>query len=156
MPTRDTYLEWELNKPIRRSIRIDQIIQRIPRHAKGTIRSQTILDATRTCSRKGEFFHDALEQIFVNFLEHRQGIRGKLDGPSETSKGRGSLVHRHIKASVQHAKGRRQASDATAGNGHFEWTTRTGWQTQRFKRGIFVGYIGRVSHAQGRRRREGQ
>jgi len=62
------FLEGKLDEPVGGGIGIDEVIERIVRHAEGSVRSESVLDAAGADSGKGELFHDAVKEVVVDFL----------------------------------------------------------------------------------------
>mmetsp|Transcript_243 Transcript_243/g.379 ORF Transcript_243/g.379 Transcript_243/m.379 type:complete len:299 (+) Transcript_243:800-1696(+) len=105
-----TFLEGEFHEPIGGRPVVPEIIQRILRHAEGSIGTQSVLDAAGTRAGEGESVHDAIEQPFIDLLQHGQRVGRELDGSSKSCKGRRLFVDRHVKALVKHVQGRRETS----------------------------------------------
>mmetsp|Transcript_19078 Transcript_19078/g.28967 ORF Transcript_19078/g.28967 Transcript_19078/m.28967 type:complete len:308 (-) Transcript_19078:321-1244(-) len=121
-----TFLEGKFHKPIGGCILVEEVINAIIRHTKRSIGTKSILDTTGTCSRKGEFLHDASKQRLVNLLKDTEGIGGELDGSPKASEGGCFFIDCDIESFLEHVECCGESSDSSTGDGHLEGTAGSG------------------------------
>jgi len=147
-----TDLEWKLDKPVGRSVRIPQIIEGIVCHAKRTVRAQSVLDAARPCAREGKLVHDAFKESVVDRFQYAERVGGKLNGTTKASKSGCFFIDCYVKTFFKHAERGSQASDSPTGYRDFERTTGACGETKQL--GVII-VVCSISSSDDRSRRGG-